>query len=119
MTMLSKNHSDYIFALVKVEGCRNWCAAITPKDFFVKNGYMNDRHLPLKIPGWACAQEGIYEGNRKLEPRELCMDLISRGFKYSPLFTEFLIRHDAEDVFFLEERKEIPLSVLDAEEGEG
>jgi len=119
MATLSKNPSDYIFSLVKIEGCRNWCAAITPKDFFVKNRYMNDRHLPLKIPGWACVQEGIYEGNKRLSPEELCRDLVSKGFTYSPLFTTFLQRHDAEDVFFFERPLEIPLSVMDAEEGEG
>lgn len=95
---LSKNPKDYIFVVCKSFD-DGWCAAITPEDFFSREGYMYDQHLPLNIPGWGCDMEGYYSCEADLSAREMHDDLISKGFAFSQDFAEFLADHGHGEIF--------------------
>jgi len=95
---LSKNPADYIFVICKSFD-DGWCAAITPEDFFSREGHMYDQHLPLNIPGWGCDMQGYYSCEADLSAREMHDDLISKGFAFSQDFAEFLADHGGGEIF--------------------
>ncbi len=72
---------DFYFALDKNED--GPYVAITPQDFFDRNGYWWDQHLEIDHilpPYLACSMEGIYEWPNGFSKTQVRKALTSRGF---------------------------------------
>lgn len=94
---MSKKPQDYIFAIVKQDGL-GWCAAITPKKYFEKTGYMYDQHLPVIIPDWFDEMEGYYTPEVEFKtPEDMYVDLCSKGFVPDVTFMSFMSSGDGID----------------------
>jgi hypothetical protein len=90
------NPKDCIFAIQEMEvmGPKEWVLIITPKSFYVQNGYMYDGHLsfsPKMKISIGCLQEGVYDFDQSISPAQMHDMMCQEGLEWSRDLSDFLI----------------------------